>query len=449
MAEDEGREHDGGSGAAGGAAAGAVAAEGLPPVELAAALLALPGAEERRRLVQSLPPGRAAETLEHLRPEEQYRLLDHLPEESARAVLNEMSSDVVADLLLALHPRQRDRLLHWLPSDYREKVASLMAYPENSAGSLATVDYIGLREYWTAEQALAHVRKVGREADVVYYLYVLDALGRLVGVASLRDLILAEPGMPVGRLMKTRVIQVEAGTDQEEVARVLRRYDLVAVPVVDAAGRMLGVVTVDEVLDVMEEEATEDVHRMGAVQPVAEPYLEAPLWTLFRKRVGWLLALFVAEALTGTVLRHYEDEIARVVALALFIPLVIGTGGNAGSQASTLVIRALAVGDVGARDVLRVVWKESRLGLVLGAVMGSIGILRALLLGVTGDIALAVGAAQVVVVIWASLVGALLPLLGSRFRLDPAVFSAPLIATATDAVGLLIYFEVARLLLGL
>lgn len=423
--------------------------ETLEAVELATGVLPHLGHEEQLALLSTLPPPRVAETLEHLRPEDQYRLLHHLPEEAARAVLNEMSSDAVADLLLALHPRQRAQLLDWLPPDYRAQITALMSYPENSAGSLATVDYIGIREYWTAEQALAHVRKVGREPDLVYYLYVLDALGRLVGVASLRDLILAEPDAQVSRLMKTRVIQVPAETDQEEVARLLRRYDLVALPVVDRTGRMVGVVTVDAALDIMEEEATEDVHRMGAVQPVAEPYLQAPFLTLFRKRVGWLLALFVAEAFTGTVLRHYGDEISKVVALAFFIPLLIGTGGNAGSQASTLVIRALAVGDVTPRHVLGVVWKESRLGLALGLVMGSVGVIRATVLGVSGSIAFAVGTAQVLIVLWASLVGSLLPLAGRRLGLDPAVFSAPLISTATDGVGLIIYFEVARLLLGL
>lgn len=419
------------------------------PFDLATAVLPTLDRPQQLQILQALPPAQAAATLEHLRPEEQYRLLHHLPEACARAVLNEMSSDAVADLLLALHARQREQLMNWLPDDYREKVAGLMSYPENTAGSLATVDYIAVREYWTADQALGHVRKVGREADVIYYIYVLDALGRLVGVTSLRDVILADPHATVGQLMKDRVIQVQAETDQEELGRLLRRYDLVALPVVDQGGRMVGVVTVDDVLDVIEEEATEDAHRMAGLEPVAEPYLEAPLWMLFRKRVGWLLALFAGEALTGTVLRHFEEDIARVVALALFIPLVIGTGGNTGSQASTLVIRALAVGEVTVKDVIRIMWKESRVGLLLGLVMGSAGVVRAALLGVEGGIALAVGVAQVLIVLWASLVGGVLPLVGRRLGLDPAVFSAPLIATATDAVGLLIYFQVARFFLGL
>ncbi len=422
--------------------------ERIEPFDLATILPQLEHPEQLE-LLGRLSPSRVAETLGHLRPEEQYRILHHLPEAVARAVLNEMPSDDVADLLLALHARQRAQLLDWLPDDYREKVVALMSYPENTAGSLATVGYIAVREYWTADEALGHVRKVGREADVVYYVYVLDALGRLVGVTSLRDVILAAPGTPVRDLMKTNVIQVQADTDQEELTRLVQRYDLMALPVVDSGGRMVGVVTVDDVLDVIEEETTEDVHRMAAVEPVAEPYLEASLVTLFRKRVVWLLVLFVAGAFTSTVLRHFEEFLSKVVALALFIPLLIGTGGNAGSQAASLVTRALAVGEVGTRDVARIIWRESRLGLALGLALGAIGIVRAAILGVESDIALTVGASQVVIVAWASVVGATLPVIGRRLGADPAIFSPPLVTTAVDGVGLIIYFEIARYMLGL
>lgn len=423
--------------------------ERMEPFDLATTILPRLERSEQLALLRQMPPFLVAETLEHLPPEEQYRILHHLPETVARAILNEMSSDDVADLLLALHARQRAQLLDWLPDDYRDKVVALMSYPENTAGSLATVDYIAVRAYWTADQALAHVRKVGREADVVYYIYVIDAHGRLVGVASLRDIILALPETPVSEFMKTKVIQVQADTDQEEVARLLQRYDLVALPVVEPGGRLIGVVTVDDVLDVIQEETTEDVHRMAAVEPVAEPYLEATLATLFRKRVVWLLALFVAEAFTGTVLRHYEDYISRVVALSFFIPLLIGTGGNAGSQASSLVIRALAVGEVGTRDLARIIWRESRLGVFLGLAMGSVGVVRAVILGVGSQIAFTVGVSQIAIVAWASVVGATLPVLGRRLGLDPAVFSTPLVATAVDGVGLMIYFQIARYMLGL
>lgn len=422
--------------------------ERIEPFDLATILPQLEHPEQLE-LLGRLSPSRVAETLGHLRPEEQYRILHHLPEAVARAVLNEMPSDDVADLLLALHARQRAQLLDWLPDDYREKVVALMSYPENTAGSLATVGYIAVREYWTADEALGHVRKVGREADVVYYVYVLDVLGRLVGVTSLRDVILAAPGTPVRDLMKTNVIQVQADTDQEELTRLVQRYDLMALPVVDSGGRMVGVVTVDDVLDVIEEETTEDVHRMAAVEPVAEPYLEASLVTLFRKRVVWLLVLFVAGAFTSTVLRHFEEFLSKVVALALFIPLLIGTGGNAGSQAASLVTRALAVGEVGTRDVARIIWRESRLGLALGLALGAIGIVRAAILGVESDIALTVGASQVVIVAWASVVGATLPVIGRRLGADPAIFSPPLVTTAVDGVGLIIYFEIARYMLGL
>ncbi len=421
----------------------------MEPYDLATVIL--PGMERKAQLevLASLPPARVAETLEHLPADQQYWFLDHLPGEKGREVLNEMSSDAAVDLLLSLHPRQRSQLLEWLAPQYREEISRLMAYPENTAGGLATVDYIAVREYWTAGEAIEHVRKVGREAELIYYLYVLDAQGHLVGVASLREVLLADPRTPLGELMKREVISVPARADQEEVGRILSRYDLLALPVVDDAGRMMGIVTVDDILDVLEEEATEDIQRLGGVQPVAEPYLQASLGMLFRKRVGWLLMLYLAEAFTGTVMRHYESFLSRMVALAFFVPLLIGTGGNAGSQASSLIIRALAVGEVTPAHVLRVIWRESRLGLVLGLAMGVAGAVRALLLGTGGSIALTVGLAQVAIVLWASLVGALLPLLGKKMGMDPAVFSAPLIATATDALGLIIYFEIARLTLGL
>lgn len=419
----------------------------LQPYDIATNILPeLPEAEQLETLRQ-LPPERAAAVLEYLDYEQQYRLLDHMPEDSAHAIINSMSSDSLVDLLGALHPRQASRLLEWLPQDERENVRRLMTYPENTAGGRATADYIAARQHWTAEQAMAHIRKVGREAELVYYIYVLDVAGRLVGVTSMRDLILAPPSQPLASFMKQNVISVPANMDQEEAGRVLAQYDFVALPVVDTERRMIGIITHDDMIDVIQEEATEDVQRLGGTNPLEEPYLETPLHILFRKRVTWLLLLFVTEALTSTVLRHYEDQLASVIALAFFVPLIIGTGGNAGSQASTLIIRALAMGELTFRDLLKVIWREVRLSLALGVALASAGLLRAILLKVPATVAVSVASAQLLVVIWASTVGASLPIIGKRLGADPAVFSNPLIATLTDAVGLIIYFEVARRIL--
>ncbi|MFZ5899043.1 MAG: magnesium transporter [Bacillota bacterium] len=405
--------------------------------------------DEQYQLLSSLPADLTAEILEHLPFDEQYRILDDLDKTLAREIVNAMSSDALADLVMAIHPRQGQRLLSWLSEDYQAQITALMAYPDDTAGSLATVDYIAAREHWTAKQALDHVRKVGREAEIVSYIYVLDAKGRLVGVTSLRDLILSPVDAKVGDVMNSKVVSVSAHADQEEVANTLANYDFVAVPVVDDARRMVGIVTVDDVLDVIKEEATEDFQLIGGSQPLDEPYLKSSLLHLFRKRIGWLLLLFVAGALTSNILAWQADALEKAVSLAFFIPLLIGTGGNSGSQAATLVIRAIAVGEVSTRDFLRVIWREARLGVALGLTMGMVMFIRALTLGESPSLGITVAFAIVAIVTFSSSLGATLPIIGKRLGFDPAVFSAPMISTLVDATGLLIYFQVARWILGI
>ncbi|MDQ7794826.1 MAG: magnesium transporter [bacterium] len=418
------------------------------PYDVAELIPDLP-AEARLRIMRSLPPAFAAETLEHLTPELQYSILDHLGEDAATAVANELSSDAVADLALSVHPRQAERLLALLPPDYREVVRKLTTYPESSAGGRMTVDYISVRQTWTQDQVMQHIRKVAKDVETINYLYVVDQDGRLTGVTSLRDLILAQPGDRVQDFMSTRLIAVTATADQEEAARELANYDFLAVPVTDPAGRLVGIITWDDVMDVIEEEATEDIQRMGGTEPLGEPYMEVNLFTLYRKRVGWLLLLFLAQSFTGTILKHFEGFLSQVVALTFFIPLLIDTGGNSGAQASTTVIRAMAVGDVTPIDFLRVVWREARLGLILGLTMAAATLLRAFLLGSGVALGLTVAVTILAIVLVGSTVGAALPIIGRRLGFDPAVLSAPLITTIADTLGLLIYFWAARMILGL
>lgn len=420
----------------------------LQPYDIATVLEQLeePGA---LALVAAMDPHVAAETLEHLSYDDQYRLLDHGPEERARVIVAEMGTDAVVDLAGALHPRRALRLMGWLTDEEKEAVKRLLSYPEETAGGIMTDDFIYCRENWTAEQTLTHIRKVGRNAEIVLYIYVVDGQGRLVGITSLRALILADPKTRVREFMQSHVITVRADADQEQAARTLADYDLVALPVVATDGRLVGVITADDVLDVIEEEATEDIARMGGTEPLDIPYLRAGFGEMIRKRVGWLMILFVAQSVTSTILQHYEGVLAEVVALAFFIPLLIGTGGNAGAQAATLVIRALAVGEIKLSDFLRVVWREARLGLSLGAILAVAIFLRAMLLGGPMLIGLVVAATLMVVVVLSSMAGATLPLLGKWLGLDPAVISAPLITTFVDAAGLLLYFNMARWLLGL
>ncbi len=420
--------------------------EDLQPFDLASILPEFEK-QEQLRLMSVLPASKVADALEYLEPVQQYWFLFHLGEPFAREVLNGMSSDIIVDFFAAIHARQADRLFKWLPEEYQAKVRSLMSYPENTAGGLAIVEYVSARQNWTAEQALAHVRKIGAQAEVVSYIYVLDAPGRLVGIVSLRELILASPQTKLSEFINRNVISLNVNTDQEEVARVFGQYDLVALPVVDGSNRMAGIITVDDVLDVVEEEATEDIQLLGGSQPLEEPYMQAGFFSLYRKRIGWLLALFVAQAFTSNILRHYEGVLSEVITLALFIPLLIGTGGNAGSQASTLVVRALAVGEVDVRDFARVVWRESRLGLLLGLTMAVATFIRAITIGGSMDLGITVSIAVMTIVTVSSTVGAGIPIVGRRLGIDPAVLASPVISTITDSTGLFIYFEFARRIL--
>lgn len=404
--------------------------------------------EEQLELMRILPTDVGAEALEYLEPEFQYRILHHLHPDIAVPLLKEMSSDTVVDLLLAIHPNQAAALKEWLPAAYRERIDTLMTFPENTAGSLASVDYIAVREGWTVRRTLEHIRKVAREADVVTYAYVVDAQGRLLDVVSLRELILADPETRLSELVSHDVISVGAYTDQEEAARILAQYGFLALPVVDNDDRLIGIISVEDLFDVVEEEATEDFHRLGGSEPLVESYFRTPVRVLYRKRIVWLLVLFVAQAYTSTVLRYFEETLSQVVALTFFIPLLIGTGGNTGSQTVTTLVRGLAVGEIGFQDLARVVGREVWTGTLLGVTLAVATWIRAYILGVSVELAPVVAVTALFIVVWASLVAAVLPLLLHRLRLDPAVVSGPFITTVVDGTGLFMYFTIARMLLG-
>ena len=400
-------------------------------------------------LLQSIPPEIAAEILEHFEPLDQYAFISSLNHEASVRILNDFSSDNTVQLFAALHPRQTERLLSYIEPEFQAKIRGLLSYPENSAGSLASVDFIAARQWWTAEQALDHLRRVGEKAEIYNYIYVLDSLGGLVGVLSLRDLILAEPETSVEEIMGVKLVAAPAEMDQEEVAHILANYDLTAMPVVAGSGRMVGVITADDIVDIMEEEATEDIHLLGGSQPLDTPYLQSSLFGVFRKRIVWLALLFVGGALTSNILQHYELMLGKVIALTFFIPLLIDTGGNAGAQTCITVIRAMVIGDVTLKDFLKVIWREMRLGLALGMAMAAVGFVWALVLQNPGNIAFTVSATIITVVTASSTIGAAMPIIGKRLGLDPAIFSAPMITTVVDALGLLIYFQFARLIMGI
>ncbi|MGI6627708.1 MAG: magnesium transporter [Bacillota bacterium] len=404
---------------------------------------------EQLRILSLAPVEIAAEALEHLDFDNQYRLLDHSDEARAKEIIAAMGGDAVADLVMAIHPRQAQEILGMVPERDLASIQYLMTYPESSAGGLMSLDYIAVRQDWTVDRVIERFRKVGRDASITNYVYIVDRQGRLAGVTSLKEVLLSDPKTPVSEIMYTKVVDIPVDSDQEEAAKLLSRYDFVALPVVNGAGRLVGVITVDDILDVIEEEDTEDIHKLGGSQPLDVPYMSSSLMTLFSKRIGWLLVLFIAEALTGNILKTYEDVLSQVVALTFFIPLLTDTGGNSGSQASTLIIRAMALGEVTIKDLGRILWREMRVGAILGLAMGTVGFFFSWVIGGSIGIAFTVSITLMAVLVVSSTIGAALPIIGTKFGVDPAVFSAPLITTVVDATGLLIYFKIASMVLKL
>jgi len=398
-------------------------------------------------LLSKLNPAASADILEELDNEEAAELVAALPQETAIRIVDEMEPDEVADLLAEIPAEQVQAILNRLEDP--DEIHPLLLHPDDSAGGLMTSEYLALRRRMTAGEAIEAIRQWKPAAETIYHLFVVDRYGQLSGVVNLRQLIVAAPDTPIAEIMDTEVISVPVGTDQEECARLMSRYDLLALPVVDQNLRLLGVITIDDVVDVFEEEATEDIQRLGGAEPLDQPYLTSGIFTVARKRVGWLMLLFLTESLTGTVLRHFEDELQAVVALAFFVPLLIGTGGNAGSQTTSTLIRALAVGDIDLRDALTALWHELRVGLLLGLGMAVFAYGRALTWGTNSGLALTVSLAIFTIVVWANGLGAVLPMLAARFRIDPTVVSGPVMSTLVDATGLFIYFTIARIILGL
>jgi len=397
-----------------------------------------------------LPEELAADVLERVDEEARSRILEMLGTEEAAEVLAEMSADDRVDALQELPDEVAEKILDHLEEtepEVADEVRELRAWDAESAGGIMTTEYVSLPPETKIWQTIDHVRAVSHEGSVetISYVYVLAYGDKLVGVVSLRDLILADPSKSLADVMTENVVRALPTADQEEVARLIAKYDLSAVPVVDEKGEMLGVVTVDDVVDVVIDEATEDAQRMGAVSPIEDSYFETGYWEFVRKRAGWLVVLFLGGLLTATVMRAFEQEMSTMIELVVFIPLIISSGGNTGSQSSSLVIRALAVGEVVPGDWWRIFYREVSIGLTLGVLLGAVGFVRAYFFGGNGSlpIALVVASSVLVIVLMGTLIGSLLPLGIKRVGLDPAVSSTPFIASLVDVIGLLVYFSLA------
>ena len=416
-------------------------------------------AEDRLAGFRLLDAGAAGEFFSDLDPHDQAGLLDALRPQERRTWLRHLAPDDAVDLLQEVEDDARVALLGLLDDATRREVTALLAYEEDEAGGLMSSRFARVRPDMTVDEAVSYLRKqavAGVELETIYYTYVLESDQRLVGVVSFRSLFALPGSNRVRDIMHTDFVSVHEETDQEAVARLFAEHDLIALPVVDGAGRMKGIVTVDDIVDVVEEEATEDAHKFGGLEALELPYLRTGVFSLIRKRAGWLIFLFLGGMLTATALGQYEGSIDALPFLTLFIPLIIASGGNSGSQASTLVIRAMAMDEIRLRDWWRVARREVATGLALGAVLGTIGFIRivffpgavaglgdqaVVLMGITITVSL------LGVVLFGTLVGSMLPFLLRRVGLDPASASAPLVATLVDVTGLLIYFAAASILL--
>ena len=410
---------------------------------------------EQLVVFRHLPRKAAVDTFQYLLPSVQERLLKEITPEEAAEILNAMSPDDRTVLLEKLPDPASQEVLKLLTPAERAVAVSLLEFPEHSVGRLMTPDYVSVREHWSVQQVLDYIRTHGHDSETLNHVYVVDEKRTLIDDIRMRQFLLAGLTDRVSDLMDHQFVTLRATDSQETAVAVFRREDRTALPVIDEQGKLVGIVTIDDVLDVAEEEATEDIQKIGGMEALDEPYMEISLLRMVRKRAGWLVLLFLGEMLTATAMGYFEKEIERAVVLALFIPLIISSGGNSGSQASTLVIRSLALSEVALRDWWKVMRREILSGLALGSVLGSIGFLRITLWSAFSDVygphwfgvALTVALALIGVVLWGTLAGSMLPFALRRLGFDPATSSAPFVATLVDVTGLIIYFSIAAVIL--
>ena len=407
--------------------------------------------DEAGALLRRLDPDSAADIFERLPEARQEALVEVIGLLKTAHIATEMSADDRADFFSALPDNIGEQLLETLEQynpEAAEEVEELTRWPDSSAGHLMTPDFIKTGRESTAADALVEVRRRGADVELINYVYVVDASQQLIGVASLRHILLANPGDKIEEIMVQNMISVTPETDQEQVAKLMAKYDLHALPVVDSAGAFLGIITIDDVVDVIHEEQTEDVHKLGGVQPIEDPYFETTTWTFIKKRGTWLLLLFIGEMFTGTALRHFDTVIESVAQLSYYVPLLISTGGNSGGQSSTLIIRGLAVGEIKTADWYRIMVRELTQGVFLGLILGVIGAIRALMWGDGWSFAVLVGTALVAIAILGCTVGGMLPVIIKRVGLDPATSSAPFVASLVDVLGIIVYFSLAKVFLA-
>ncbi|MBW4613499.1 MAG: magnesium transporter [Desmonostoc vinosum HA7617-LM4] len=424
----------------------------LIPVQSADIAEAIEGLPEAMHALafRLLSKDEAIEVYEYLDYSVQERLIEELKSQDVRDIVDKMSPDDRARLFDELPAKVVNRLLEQLSPAERQATAQLLGYEADTAGRIMTPELISLKENFTISQALERIRNLANASEMIYYLYITDVERRLKGILSLRELVTAQPDQTIGDIMVRDPVLVYTDTDQEEVAKLIQRYDFLAVPVVDREQRLVGIVTVDDVIDILQQETTEDIYTVGGgVQSDGDNYFQMNLIEVARKRVLWLLVLLITNTMTGTIIKSQEDILSKVVTLTAFIPLLTGTGGNVGAQSSTVVIRGMNTEEIRSLGAWQVIGREAIAGALLGGMLGTIATVWAFLLQGRLEVAIAVGVSLVAISVLASISGSALPFLFRLLRLDPALMSAPFITTAVDVLGVLIYFNLARVILKL
>lgn len=406
--------------------------------------------EDLLKIFRILPKNMAADVFSYLEVDNQQFIITSLSEKDAAGIINNLMADDATDLLEEMPANVVKKLLANAHPETRRDINHLLQYPEDSAGSIMTVEYVDLKENMTIQDAIDRIRQIGVDSETINICYVLDAKRTLVGTVALRYLLISPPDAVIGEIMHENVIYINTLMDQEEVARKFQKYDFTAMPVVDNENRLVGIITVDDIVDIMQEEATEDMEKMAAIVPLDKPYMKMSIFELWKKRMPWLLLLMISATLTGSVLTSFENALMACSALLAYIPMLMGTGGNAGGQTSVTVIRGLSLNEIEFKDSFRVMWKEIRVAVLCGVTLAAANFVKLLLLDRVGImIAAVVCITLIVVVILAKIVGSALPILAKKIGFDPAVMASPFITTILDVVSLLVYFKVATSLLHL
>lgn len=389
-----------------------------------------------------IPKDKAAEVFANMNNSMQTYLVEMFTEKELKELLEDLYMDDTVDLLEELPANLVTRILNAVSQSERNMINLLLNYPDDSAGSIMTTEYVGLRQSMTVEESMAHIKRTGIHKETIYTCYVTDKR-KLIGIVTAKELMTSDDNMLIEDLMETEIISVSTHTDKEEVAQIFRKYDLLALPVLDAEGLMVGIVTFDDAMDVMVEEATEDITKMAAMSPSEQSYFETSVFSHAKHRIAWLLVLMFSATITGTIITRYEDAFATIPLLVSFIPMLMDTGGNCGSQSATLIIRGIALNEIQFHDIFKVIFKEFRVSLIVGIALAAANGIRILIMYHNTMLALVIGCSLVITIILSKLIGCILPLLARKVNLDPAIMASPLITTMVDTCSILVYFSIA------